>query len=281
MQSQIMGSATNQDPLSTIALLATAELQEYLEGIRLSFQPHDEVFANTIHEELYHELQALPQTWETPLQGIMKMSLAATTFANSARLDLHTMQLAEGLPDPMKRNTPLPKPRKESQDSSSLQDSPTTQEALLPKNKKSAEPETVEKTIPTSLGAQVATTTMTATTGNENPPNKAWKEGLLLSRLPSVAAIEGLESLIPSVGTPTVAERLSISFSLCSAVQSSEAFCSVKIGVGILSSKSSDSTSGKVHGTESVSSGATLQDGALHRPLLTRLLSTFEKDSRL
>ena len=107
MQSQIMGSATNQDPLSTTAILATAELQEYLEGIRLSFQPHDEVFADTIHEELYHELQALPQTWETPLQGIMKMTLAATTFANNVRLDLHTMQLAEGLPDPMKRNTSL------------------------------------------------------------------------------------------------------------------------------------------------------------------------------
>ena len=170
-----MSSATNQDPLSTIALLATAELQEYLEGIRLSFQPHDEVFADTIHEELYHELQALPPTWETPLQGIMKMSLAATTFANNARLDLHTMQMAEGLPDPMKRNTPRPKPRKELQDSSSPQDSPTTQEApppLLPKNEKSAEPEKVEKAISTSLGAQAATTTTrtpTTTTTTTTP----------------------------------------------------------------------------------------------------------------
>jgi hypothetical protein len=41
-QSQIMGSATDHDPLSTTALLATAEVvQESLEGIRLSFQPDD------------------------------------------------------------------------------------------------------------------------------------------------------------------------------------------------------------------------------------------------
>ena len=134
-----MDSATNQDPLSTTALLATAEVQEFLEGIKLSFQPDDAAFANTIHNELHHELLSLPRSWETPQQGLKKMMLAAMTFAQRARLDLHTMQLAKGLPDPQKRKTPLPKPRKESQESSSLQDSPTTQEApppLFPKNEK-------------------------------------------------------------------------------------------------------------------------------------------------
>ena len=167
----LWGTATDPNPLSTTALLVTAEVQEFLEGIRLSFQPDDEEFANTIHHELYHELLSLPQSWETPQQGFMKIILTATTFAQHARLDLHTMQLAKGLPDPKKRKTPLPKLRKEPQDSSSFPGSPPTQEApppLLPKNEKSAEPEKVEKTISTSLGAQVATTTMTATTANEN-----------------------------------------------------------------------------------------------------------------
>jgi hypothetical protein len=120
-QSQIMDSATDHDPLSTTAFLATAEVQEFLEGIMLSFQPDDAAFANTIHNnELYHELLSPPRSWETPQQGSTKMILAANTFAQHARLDLHTMQLAKGLPDPQKRKTPLPKPRKESQDSSSL-----------------------------------------------------------------------------------------------------------------------------------------------------------------
>jgi hypothetical protein len=44
-----------RDPLTTIALLATAEAQEFLEGIGLSFQPDDAEFAETTHEELYHE----------------------------------------------------------------------------------------------------------------------------------------------------------------------------------------------------------------------------------
>jgi hypothetical protein len=44
------------------------------------------------------------------------MALAATTYAQRARLDrLHTMQLAKGLTGPKKRTTPLPKPRKEAQ----------------------------------------------------------------------------------------------------------------------------------------------------------------------
>ena len=104
----LWGTATDHDPLSTTALLATAELHKYLEHIRLSFQPYDAIFANTIHDELYHELQALPQTWETPQQGIKKMTLAATTsaFAQHARLDLHTMQLAKGLPDPTSKFQP-------------------------------------------------------------------------------------------------------------------------------------------------------------------------------
>jgi hypothetical protein len=55
-----MGPATDHDPLSTTALLATAEVQEFLEGIRLSFQPDDAAFANTIHNELYHELLPPP-----------------------------------------------------------------------------------------------------------------------------------------------------------------------------------------------------------------------------
>ena len=169
----LWGTATDHDPLSTTALLATAELHKYLEHIRLSFQPYDAIFANTIHDEIYHELQALPQTWETPQQGIQKMILAATTstFDRVARRDLHTLQPAEGLPDPKKRKTPLPKPRKESQDSSSFTGSPPTQEApppLLSQNEKSAEPEKVKKAISTSLGAQAATTTMAATTANEN-----------------------------------------------------------------------------------------------------------------
>ena len=49
----LWGTATDHDPLSTTLLLATAEVQELLEGIRLSFQPDDEEFANTIHHELY------------------------------------------------------------------------------------------------------------------------------------------------------------------------------------------------------------------------------------
>jgi hypothetical protein len=91
----------------------------------------------------------------------MKMALAATIFAQHARLDLHTMQLAKGLPDPKKRKTPLPKLRKEPQDSSSFPGSPPTQEApppLLPQNEKSAEPEKVKKARSTSLGVQAATT---------------------------------------------------------------------------------------------------------------------------
>ena len=174
----LWGTATDHDPLSTTALLATAELHKYLEHIRLSFQPYDAIFANTIHDEIYHELQALPQTWETPQQGIQKMILAATTsaFDRVARRDLHTLQPAEGLPDPKKRKTPLPKPRKESQDSSSFTGSPPTQEApppLLSQNEKSAEPEKVKKAISTSLGAQAATTTMVATTANENTPSES------------------------------------------------------------------------------------------------------------
>jgi hypothetical protein len=98
MQSQILDSSNDQDPLTTIALLATAEVQEFLEGIRPSFQPDDAEFAETIHYELYHELLALPQTWESAQQGFIKMALAATTYAQRARLDLHTMQLAKGLP---------------------------------------------------------------------------------------------------------------------------------------------------------------------------------------
>jgi hypothetical protein len=61
-----MGSANDlhDDPLTTIALLATAEAHEFLEGIGLSFQPDDAEFAETIHEELYHEqLLTPPQTW--------------------------------------------------------------------------------------------------------------------------------------------------------------------------------------------------------------------------
>jgi hypothetical protein len=50
----------------------------------------------------------------------MKMILAATTYAQRARLDLHSMQLASGLPGPKKRTTPLPKPRKEAQASPTL-----------------------------------------------------------------------------------------------------------------------------------------------------------------
>jgi hypothetical protein len=137
----VWGTATDHDPFSPTALLATAEVQVFLEGTgtRLSFQPDDEEFANSIQHELYHELLTITQSWESPQKGFMKMILAATTFAQRARLDLHTMQLAKGLPDPQKRKTPLPKPRKESQESSSLQDSPTTQEApppLFPKNEK-------------------------------------------------------------------------------------------------------------------------------------------------
>jgi hypothetical protein len=107
-QSQIMDSAPDHDPLSTTALLATAEVQELLEGIRLSFQPDDEEFANTTHHELYHKLLSLPQSWETPQQGFMKMALAATIFAQHARLDQHTMQPAgEGPPRPAKpKDTP-------------------------------------------------------------------------------------------------------------------------------------------------------------------------------
>jgi hypothetical protein len=51
-----MDSATDHDPPSTTVLLATAEVQEFLEGIKLSFQPDDAAFANTIHNELHHEL---------------------------------------------------------------------------------------------------------------------------------------------------------------------------------------------------------------------------------
>jgi hypothetical protein len=86
--------------------------------------------------------------WENAQQGSMKMALAATTYAQSARLDLYTMQLAQGLPDPKTRTTPLPKPWKEAKDSPTTPGPPTTQEApppLLPQNKKSAEPEKVEK----------------------------------------------------------------------------------------------------------------------------------------
>jgi hypothetical protein len=39
--------------------------------------------------------------------------------------------------------------------------------------KKRAEPEKVEKAISTSLGAQAATTTMVATTANENTPSES------------------------------------------------------------------------------------------------------------
>ena len=107
-----MDSANDHDPLTTIALLATAEVQEFLEGIRLSFQPDDAEFAETIHEELYHTLVLLttPQTWENAQQGFMKMALAATTYAQRARLDLHSMQLASGLPDPKNERHPSPSP---------------------------------------------------------------------------------------------------------------------------------------------------------------------------
>jgi hypothetical protein len=126
-----MDSANDHGPLTTIALLATAEVQEFLEGIRLSFQPDDAELAETIHEELYHTLVLLttPQTWENAQQGFMKMALAATTYAQRARLDLHSMQLASGLPGPKKRTTPLPKPRKEAEASPALPGPPTTQEA--------------------------------------------------------------------------------------------------------------------------------------------------------
>jgi hypothetical protein len=79
-----MDSANDHDPPTTIALLATAEVQEFLEGIRLSFQPNDVEFAETIHEELYHELLTTPRTWENAQQGSMKMALAATTYAQRA-----------------------------------------------------------------------------------------------------------------------------------------------------------------------------------------------------
>jgi hypothetical protein len=77
LQSQIMDSTTDHDPLSTIALLATAEVQGFLEGIRLSFQPDDAEFAETIHNELYHVLLSPPQPRESPQQRFMKMALAA------------------------------------------------------------------------------------------------------------------------------------------------------------------------------------------------------------
>jgi hypothetical protein len=100
MRSQLIDAPHDQDPLSPIALLATAEVQEFLEGIRLSFQPDDAEFAETTHDELYHKLLTPPQTWGSAQQGFMKMALAATTYAQRARLDLHTMQLAKGLPGP-------------------------------------------------------------------------------------------------------------------------------------------------------------------------------------
>jgi hypothetical protein len=83
----------------------------------------------------------------------MKTALAATTYAQRARLDLHTMQLAQGLPDPKTRTTrPPPKPQKEAKDPPAIPGPLTTQEArphlaplLLPQNKKSAEPEKVKK----------------------------------------------------------------------------------------------------------------------------------------
>jgi fido (protein-threonine AMPylation protein) len=58
------GSAASQDPLSNTSLLATAGVQELLEGIRRQFQPLDADFAEQIHRELHQELLTLPKSWE-------------------------------------------------------------------------------------------------------------------------------------------------------------------------------------------------------------------------
>ena len=58
-----MDSSNDHDPLTTIALLATAEVQEFLEGIRLSFQPDDAEFAETIHDELTTPPTPIPPTY--------------------------------------------------------------------------------------------------------------------------------------------------------------------------------------------------------------------------
>jgi hypothetical protein len=41
----------------------------------------------------------------------MKMTLAATTYAQNDRLDLYLMQQSKTAQDPKSRSTPLPKPR--------------------------------------------------------------------------------------------------------------------------------------------------------------------------
>jgi hypothetical protein len=49
-----MDSANDHDPLTTIALLATAEVQEFFQGIRLLFQPkHDAEVAETTHTNYF------------------------------------------------------------------------------------------------------------------------------------------------------------------------------------------------------------------------------------
>jgi hypothetical protein len=107
MQSQVLDSLIKQtrpaEPLLHF-LRRQKHKQEFLEGIRLSFQPDDAEFAETTHEELYHELLAIPQqARENAQQGFMKMALAATTYAQRARLDLHTMKLAQG-PSPTRKH---------------------------------------------------------------------------------------------------------------------------------------------------------------------------------
>jgi hypothetical protein len=106
-------SAAAQDPLPNTSLLATAGVQEFLEGIRRQFQPLDADFAEQIHRELHQELLTLPRSWEDGQQGFMQMALTATTttYATNARLDLYLMQQSKTTQDPNSRPSPLPKPQ--------------------------------------------------------------------------------------------------------------------------------------------------------------------------
>ena len=58
MQSQIMDSANDHDPLTTIVLLATTEVQEFLEGIMPS-PSHSSPMTRNAFAETFHEGLAL------------------------------------------------------------------------------------------------------------------------------------------------------------------------------------------------------------------------------
>jgi hypothetical protein len=135
-----MDSENDHDPLTTTALLATAEVNELLEGIRLSFQTDDAEFAEMTPNVL--DSTCTPCNWRA---ASLALKTERHPYPNPGR----------------KRKLPLPSQARQQPKRPHLPTSATSPE-------KSAEPEKViKKARSTSLGVQAATTTMVTSSANE------------------------------------------------------------------------------------------------------------------